>query len=106
MTAYTGASGVLGSAVLKTFETAGHDVVGLGNSRATGKIQKVDLTKSDETDAFFNDFKPNCKRFLRSTNLPIVDDPNPQGLFTVLLNGGRTLRRRYVITKAERRSPS
>ncbi|KIM47045.1 hypothetical protein M413DRAFT_16545 [Hebeloma cylindrosporum] len=74
----TGASGVLGSAVLKAFETAGHDVVGLGNSRATGKIRKVDLTKSDEVDVFFDKFKPNWVIHCAAERRPDVAEKDPE----------------------------
>lgn len=58
---YTGASGVLGSAVLKAFQAKGViDVVGLANSRAGDGLQKLDLTNEEDVEAFFAKFKPNC----------------------------------------------
>jgi S-adenosylmethionine synthetase len=73
----TGASGVLGSAVLNAFETAGHDVVGLGHSRVIGKIQKVDLTKVDEVNTFFNKFKPNWVIHCAGERRPDVVEKDP-----------------------------
>jgi len=73
----TGASGVLGSAVLNAFESAGHDVAGLGHSRATGKIQKVDLTKVDEVNTFFNKFKPSWVIHCAAERRPDVAEKDP-----------------------------
>ena len=56
-----GASGVLGSAVLTAFESAGHTVLGLAYSRATDKLKKVDLLNQRETEEVFTEFKPDCE---------------------------------------------
>ena len=45
----TGATGLLGRQVVKTFETAGWEVTGTGFSRASPpKILKVDIQDEDE----------------------------------------------------------
>ena len=55
-----GASGVLGSAVLKAFKDKQSDVVGLANSRASNDLRKLDLTNKEEVEAFLVQLKPDC----------------------------------------------
>jgi hypothetical protein len=59
----TGASGVLGTQVYEAFAQAGHDVVGLAHSRATGTLKQVDLMDEARTNEVFGDpeFKPDCE---------------------------------------------
>lgn len=43
----TGASGLLGREVLKTFQVFGWDVLGLAYTRAKDNLKKVDLTDTE-----------------------------------------------------------
>lgn len=56
-----GASGVLGTAIYAAFKAAGHNVLGLAHSRATGDLKKVNLLDNDEIDAMVKDFHPDCE---------------------------------------------
>jgi S-adenosylmethionine synthetase len=59
----TGASGVLGTQVYHAFVQAGHEVLGLAHSRASGKLKEIDLMNEAKTNEIFGDvnFKPDCK---------------------------------------------
>jgi S-adenosylmethionine synthetase len=52
---------VLGSATYKAYKGSGHDVTGLAHSRATDHLKKLDLTNFPETDAFFENLRPDCE---------------------------------------------
>lgn len=55
----TGASGLLGRAIMKQFSNSDKwEVLGLAHSRATEALKKVDLFDFDETKRVVNDFKP------------------------------------------------
>ena len=54
----TGASGLLGREVLRCFEAANWQVLGLAYSRATGNLQKVDLTDASQVEAIMKKFQP------------------------------------------------
>ncbi|MES1914755.1 MAG: hypothetical protein MHM6MM_006793 [Cercozoa sp. M6MM] len=56
----TGATGLLGRAVLACFKSANIDVIGLGFSRAEGEIRKLDLTDSEAVGAFLAETAPEC----------------------------------------------
>lgn len=60
----TGASGVLGTAVYNAFKSAGHDVLGLARTRATGELQKLDLLDYEAVEQLFSEFKPNCTSYI------------------------------------------
>jgi dTDP-4-dehydrorhamnose reductase len=64
-----GASGVLGSAVRRIFETHHIDVLPLAFSREGEGLVKLDLTKKDQVRAKFEEFKPHCM-FSRAGNGP------------------------------------
>ena len=52
---------MLGRAVYNAFKSAGHDVTGLANSRATDHLKRLDLTNFSETDAFLETVRPDCE---------------------------------------------
>ena len=54
----TGASGLLGRAVLQNFTNAGWDVLGLAYSRAREGLRKVDLCDPKEVESVLDDFRP------------------------------------------------
>ena len=60
---FSGASGLLGSAVYAAFKSSpdNHDVLGLAYSRSSGELQKLDLLDTAATEHVFNEFKPDCK---------------------------------------------
>ena len=56
----TGASGLLGRAIMKQFSNSGKwEVLGLAHSRATGALKQVDLLDFDETKRIVEEFKPH-----------------------------------------------
>ncbi|XP_022100350.1 methionine adenosyltransferase 2 subunit beta-like [Acanthaster planci] len=55
----TGASGLLGRALVKEFTKASWDVVGLAFSRAGGVLKKVDLRDGVAVKSIISDFKPD-----------------------------------------------
>ena len=55
----TGATGLLGREVYKTFTENGWSVLGLAYSRAKGDLVKVDLRDSTALEKVFDDFKPH-----------------------------------------------
>lgn len=56
----TGASGLLGRAVLKTFrEQSQHDIVGLARSRVAAGLEQLDLLKHSQVERFLYRFRPN-----------------------------------------------
>lgn len=54
----TGASGLLGRAVLQTFTKAGWDVLGLAYSRAREGLRKVDLCDPKQVENVLDEFQP------------------------------------------------
>ncbi|KZT71892.1 NAD(P)-binding protein [Daedalea quercina L-15889] len=75
----TGASGVLGSAVYKAYKAAGHDVLGLANSRPAGELKKLDLLDSAEVESVFMEFKPNWVVHCAAERRPDVAEKDPEG---------------------------
>ncbi|XP_023219215.1 methionine adenosyltransferase 2 subunit beta-like [Centruroides sculpturatus] len=55
----TGASGLLGRAILKAFKRAKWNPLGLAYSRAEGELKKVDLTDSKEAEDVIQNFQPD-----------------------------------------------
>ncbi|KAH9933734.1 NAD(P)-binding protein [Fomitopsis serialis] len=75
----TGASGILGSAVYKAYKAAGHEVLGLANSRPTGELKKLDLLDSAEVERVFMGFKPDWVIHCAAERRPDVAEKNPEG---------------------------
>ncbi|KJA13733.1 hypothetical protein HYPSUDRAFT_49648 [Hypholoma sublateritium FD-334 SS-4] len=75
--AVTGASGVLGSAVLKAFKDKNIDVVGLANSRASNDLRKLDLTNKGEVEAFLVQLKPDWLIHCAAERRPDVAEKDP-----------------------------
>ncbi|KAF8938661.1 hypothetical protein BGZ58_000399 [Dissophora ornata] len=55
----TGASGLLGRAVVTEFKNSGHEVVGVAFSRANGDLKKLNLEDSAAVEAFVDQEKPD-----------------------------------------------
>ena len=53
----TGATGLLGRAVLAAFEDAGFETTGTGFSRATDNIHKLDIRDKEAVDKAFGQVK-------------------------------------------------
>jgi len=80
----TGASGVLGTAVRDAFTNAHHKVLGLSHTRSGDGLVQLDLTKGDEVEKLFKDFKPNWVIHCAAERRPDVAEKDPEG--TRLLN--------------------
>jgi hypothetical protein len=86
---YTGASGVLGTAVFDAFKRAAADntVIGLANSRSGGERNhhKLNLLDFDAVSTFFRETKPDCKCDNMMTQLPPITVDN---MIPVVLHRG------------------
>jgi len=76
----TGASGVLGSAVLNAFKRSeSFETMGLANSRPTEKLHKIDLTDTAEVEILFAQFKPDWVIHCAAERRPDIAEKDPQG---------------------------
>lgn len=73
----TGATGLLGRAVLKAFQQAGWDAVGTGWSRATGDILRVDLRDAAALAAVIKEQQPNVIVHAAAERKPDVCEKDP-----------------------------
>ena len=55
----TGASGLLGREIVKTFKANDWNILGLAYSRVTDELMKVDIKNATDVQRVFNDFKPH-----------------------------------------------
>ncbi|BGP16101.1 hypothetical protein JCM10213_007520 [Rhodosporidiobolus nylandii] len=74
----TGASGLLGRAVLAAFKQAGHDVKGTAFSRAGGDLVKLDLNDEEAVKGFFSEFKPEFVVHCAAERRPDAVEQNPE----------------------------
>ncbi|GAA6058099.1 hypothetical protein JCM3770_001112 [Rhodotorula araucariae] len=74
----TGASGLLGRAVLAAFRASGHDVKGTGYTRASADLVKLDLQDDEAVKAFLADYKPDFVVHCAAERRPdaVEADPN------------------------------
>lgn len=85
----TGASGLLGRAIMNAFSDAPNwEVLGLAHSRVSGNLKKVDLLNFEETKKVIEDFKPHLLVHSAAERRPDVVTQNPDG--TQKLNVGTT----------------
>lgn len=71
----TGASGLLGRAILKEFKKFNHwEILGLSLSRTTGDLIKCDLTQPDEVQKALDNFKPDIVIHAAAERRPDVVD--------------------------------
>ncbi|KZW03564.1 NAD(P)-binding protein [Exidia glandulosa HHB12029] len=82
----TGASGVLGTAVLAAFKSHGHEAIGLAHSRASGELKALDLLDRSATEQFIAEIKPDWVIHCAAERRPDVAEKNPEG--TEQLNVG------------------
>ncbi|CAG8455319.1 13895_t:CDS:10 [Ambispora leptoticha] len=72
----TGASGLLGRAVYKTFLEDMNDVIGLAKTRAKGDLRQLDLTDTETAEIFINEIKPNVIVHCAAERRPDVAEKN------------------------------
>lgn len=58
----TGATGLLGRAVVKQLELTGHEVIATGFSRASERVHKLDLTAPLDVEAFIAREQPQMRK--------------------------------------------
>ncbi|KAF9581086.1 Methionine adenosyltransferase 2 subunit beta [Lunasporangiospora selenospora] len=75
----TGASGLLGRAVVKEFESSGHEVIGVAFSRAHGNLKKLNLEDSEAVTAFIDQERPDVIVHCAAERRPDVVEKNPSG---------------------------
>ncbi|EJD42539.1 NAD(P)-binding protein [Auricularia subglabra TFB-10046 SS5] len=75
----TGASGVLGTAVLAAFKKNGHDVTGLAHTRAGGDLKRLNLLNRQETEQLITNVKPDWVIHCAAERRPDVAEKNPDG---------------------------
>ncbi|GAA6027212.1 hypothetical protein JCM8097_002489 [Rhodosporidiobolus ruineniae] len=73
----TGASGLLGRAVLAAFKKAGHDVKGTAFSRAGGDLVKLDLQDEQAVKDFFAEYKPEAVIHCAAERRPDAVEQDP-----------------------------
>lgn len=87
----TGASGLLGRALLKELKASGFDVLGLAFSRAKDGLVKVDLNKKDEVATILDDFKPAIVIHAAAQRAPDQFDSNFEESIKLNVEVSRTL---------------
>lgn len=73
----TGASGVLGSAIYKAFETSGYLLLGLANSRTREGLRKLDLTDQTAVEDTLREVKPKYVIHCAAERRPDVAEKDP-----------------------------
>ncbi|KAI8140380.1 RmlD-like substrate binding domain-containing protein [Fennellomyces sp. T-0311] len=95
----TGASGLLGRAVVQQFKQAGHEVVGTALSRADkAGLVKLDLTDNQAVEAFIKEQKPNVVVHCAAERRPDVAEKDHEGTLKLNVQVPRTL---ATLCKAE-----
>lgn len=75
----TGASGLLGRAILKEFSNFdGWEALGLAFSRAQGGLRKVDLKNKDEVNYVIQEFQPNVVIHAAAERRPDIVEKNEE----------------------------
>ena len=76
----TGASGLLGRAILKEFTQCqdGWEALGLAYSRAKGNLKKVDLKNKDDVASIVEEFKPNIVIHSAAERRPDIVEKNEE----------------------------
>lgn len=74
----TGASGLLGRAILKKAKSSGHEVKGLAFSRASEDLVKLDLHDADAFRKLCEDFKPDLVIHAAAERRPDVAEKDPE----------------------------
>ncbi|KAI9184035.1 hypothetical protein H9P43_003088 [Blastocladiella emersonii ATCC 22665] len=88
----TGATGLLGRAVLKEFNTRNlFDAFGTAFSRASGSIAKLDLTDFDAVTAFIEQHRPQAIVHCAAERRPDVAEKDPAGVIKLNVDTTRHL---------------
>lgn len=74
----TGASGLLGREVLKTFQVFGWDVLGLAYTRAKDNLKKVDLTDTELLQDVIKEYQPDVVIHAAAERRTDVVERDPQ----------------------------
>eukprot|EP00057_Strongylocentrotus_purpuratus_P006361 XP_011660835.1 PREDICTED: methionine adenosyltransferase 2 subunit beta isoform X4 [Strongylocentrotus purpuratus] len=74
----TGASGLLGREVLKTFQASGWDVLGLAYTRAKDNLKKVDLTDTEPLQDVIKEYQPDVVIHAAAERRTDVVERDPQ----------------------------
>lgn len=87
----TGATGLLGRAVVKQLTAAGHKVIATGFSRAEANIYKLDLTQAITVEAFIAHERPEIIVHCAAERRPDVSEHSPEQALTLNLSASQTL---------------
>lgn len=87
----TGATGLLGRAVVKQLELTGHEVVATGFSRASERVHKLDLTAPLAVEKFIAREQPQVIVHCAAERRPDVSEQNPQAALALNLTASQAL---------------
>lgn len=87
----TGATGLLGRAVVKQLELTGHQVIATGFSRASERVHKLDLTAPLDVEAFIAREQPQVIVHCAAERRPDVSEQNPQAALALNLTASQAL---------------
>jgi len=87
----TGATGLLGRAVVKQLELTGHEVVATGFSRASDSVHRLDLTLPNAVADFVSHHSPQVIVHCAAERRPDVSEQNPQAALALNLSASQAL---------------
>ncbi|GIU02986.1 dTDP-4-dehydrorhamnose reductase family protein [Shewanella morhuae] len=87
----TGATGLLGRAVVKQLKLAGHEVVATGFNRASERVYKLDLTAPTDVEAFIARELPQVIVHCAAERRPDVSEQHPQAALALNLTASQML---------------
>lgn len=87
----TGATGLLGRAVVKQLELTGHEVVATGFSRASDSVHRLDLTLASDVADFVSHHCPQVIVHCAAERRPDVSEQNPQAALALNLSASQAL---------------
>ncbi|MCU7975140.1 SDR family oxidoreductase [Shewanella sp. SW36] len=87
----TGATGLLGRAVVKQLELTGHEIIATGFSRASERVHKLDLTAPLDVEAFIAREQPQVIVHCAAERRPDVSEQNPQAALALNLTASQAL---------------
>ncbi len=96
----TGASGLLGRAVLAELQQSGHDVVGTALSRAADNLIKVNMLHPDEIASCMARVRPNCVIHCAATRKPDICEHDPEQTRRLNVDAARTIAAEAARTRA------
>ncbi|KAK7888467.1 hypothetical protein LTR67_008813 [Exophiala xenobiotica] len=91
----TGATGLLGRQVFKAFTDAGWQTAGVGFSRASSTIRKVDITDADAVTALLDEVKPDVVVHCAADRQPDSCTKNPSAARALNVTATETLVRSF-----------